>query len=278
MNQDIHDLVEAYAVGALTGEEAATFQAHLETCDACRRDLDELGAVTVALSASVAVEPPPGLRAAVLAEIARTPQESSSAAARSMPSPGSAGADAKPPPVDLARQPSTAPPGPDPTVVPLRRRAPARWAASVVAAAAILAAAAFGGLWWQERQDADDAANQANQLTRLLGAADVRTVPGVSKRHDQAGTIVMSRSQHRAVFVASDLPDLPDDKVYEAWTIQGSAAPEPAGTFSPERAQAIVALPKASFEADTMAITVEPEGGSDAPTSDPVVTFTIPSS
>ena len=49
-----------------------------------------------------------------------------------------------------------------------------------MAAAAVLAAIAFGGLWWQERQDADDAATQAEQLTAVLTADDVRTVTGAS--------------------------------------------------------------------------------------------------
>jgi anti-sigma-K factor RskA len=147
---------------------------------------------------------------------------------------------------------------------------------ALVAAAAVLAAVAFGGLWWQSRQETDDAVAQANQLTTLLGAEDVRTVPGDSQQQGHTGTIVMSRSEGEAIFVASELPDLPSDEVYEAWTIQGSDAPEPAGTFTPDDSDSLVTLPASSFDADTMAITVEPEGGSDAPTSEPVVTFTMP--
>ena len=248
MNQNIHDLADAYAVGALTDDEYAEYTAHLEHCDSCRQEVSDLLDVTSALSASVAADPPPGMRASVLAAIADTPQE----------------------PAEIQPEPVTAG-----NVVPLRRS----WSTTVsalVAAAAVLAAVAFGGLWWQSRQETDDAVAQANQLTTLLGAEDVRTVPGDSQQQGHTGTIVMSRSEGEAIFVASELPDLPSDEVYEAWTIQGSDAPEPAGTFTPDDSDSLVTLPASSFDADTMAITVEPEGGSDAPTSDPVVTFTMP--
>jgi len=248
MNQNIHDLADAYAVGALTDDEYAEYTTHLEHCDSCRQEVSDLLDVTSALSASVAADPPPGLRASVLAAIAETPQQPAEA------------------------QPELVAAG---DVVPLRRS----WSttvSSLVAAAAVLAAVAFGGLWWQSRQESDDAVAQANQLTTLLSAEDVRTVPGDSQQQGHTGTIVMSRSEGEAVFVASDLPDLPGDQVYEAWTIQGSDAPEPAGTFTPDDSDSLVTLPASSFDADTMAITVEPEGGSDAPTSDPVVTFAMP--
>lgn len=165
--------------------------------------------------------------------------------------------------------------GPDADVVPLRRSR-ATWVSSIVAAAAVLAAIVFGGVAYQSRQDADQANTAANELASVLSADDVQTVPGQSHSPDHTGTIVMSRSQGQAIFVASDLPDLPSDKVYEAWAIKGSDAPVPAGTFSPDGTPALVQLPADSFAADTMAITVEPDGGSDAPTSDAVVTFVMP--
>ena len=274
MNQNIHDLADAYAVGALTEAEYAEYTAHLEHCPSCRREVADLLDVTSAMSESVAVDPPPGLRASVLAAIAQTPQEP----AASEPEPQSEPLRAVPVPtggkhegVHAADDEAAS------NVVPLRRS----WATTVSslgADAAVLAAVAFGGLWWQERQDADDAVAQAQQLTTLLSADDVRTVPGVSQKQGHAGAIVMSRSEGEAIFVASELPDLPGDQVYEAWTINGSQAPNPAGTFTPQGDHSLVSLPEASLQADTMAITVEPAGGSDQPTSDAVVTFVMPPS
>jgi anti-sigma-K factor RskA len=271
MNQNIHDLADAYAVGALTEAEYAEYTAHLEHCPSCRREVADLLDVTSAMSESVAVEPPPGLRASVLAAIAQTPQEPAASEPqpeplRAVPAP----AGGKHERVRSSGEEAAT------NVVPLRRS----WAttvSSLVAAAAVLAALAFGGLWWQERQDADDAVAQAEQLTTLLSADDVQTVPGVSQKQGHTGAIVMSRSEGEAIFVASDLPDLPSDQVYEAWTIQEADDPQPAGTFSPEDSSSLLALPESSFDATTMAITVEPEGGSEAPTSDAVVTFAMPS-
>lgn len=273
MNQNIHDLADAYAVGALTEAEYAEYTAHLEHCPSCRREVADLLDVTSAMSESVAVEPPPGLRASVLAAIAQTPQEPAASEPEPQPEPlraVPAPTGGKHEGVHSSEEEAAS------NVVPLRRS----WAttvSSLVAAAAVLAAVAFGGLWWQERQDADDAVAQAQQLTTLLSADDVQTVPGVSQKQGHTGAIVMSRSEGEAIFVASDLPDLPSDQVYEAWTIQGADDPQPAGTFSPDDSSSLLALPDSSFDATTMAITVEPEGGSEAPTSDAVVTFAMPS-
>jgi anti-sigma-K factor RskA len=273
MNQNIHDLADAYAVGALTEAEYADYTAHLEHCPSCRREVSDLLDVTSAMSESVAVDPPPGLRASVLAAIAQTPQEP----AASEPEPQAAPLRGVPVPADGKHEGvRSSEEDAASNVVPLRRS----WTttvSSLVAAAAVLTAVAFGGLWWQERQDADDAVAQAQQLTTLLSADDVQTVPGVSQKQGHTGAIVMSRSEGEAIFVASDLPELPTDEVYEAWTIQGADDPQPAGTFSPDDSSSLLALPDSSFDATTMAITVEPEGGSEVPTSDAVVTFAMPS-
>ncbi len=275
MTQEIHDLAQAYAVGALSTDEAAEFSTHLETCRVCRREVAAMLDVTAALSDSVATQPPAGLRASVLAEIARTPQE---AAAAVQPDAEISGVPrARGPHEEPGSTAATRPPAhrSGSNVVPLRRSW-ATGASSLLAAAAVLTAIAFGGLWYQNRNDATDATAQANQLTALLSADDVRTVPGVSHSQSHTGAIVMSRQAGVAIFVASELPDLPNDKVYEAWTIDNSGDPAPAGTFTPQASNSLLTLPAASFKADTMAITVEPAGGSQAPTSDAVVTFVMP--
>ncbi|MFY9913538.1 MAG: anti-sigma factor, partial [Nocardioidaceae bacterium] len=161
-------------------------------------------------------------------------------------------------------------------VVPMRRSR-ATLVTSLLAAAAIVTAIGFGGWALQSRQDAQVATRTASQLTQLLSADDVQTVPGVSQKADHTGAIVMSRSEGKAFFVAAELPSLPNDQVYEAWTIKGSTDPVPAGTFRPNASsQVITALPAGAFQADSVAITVEPKGGTDQPTSDAVVTFVMP--
>jgi len=72
MADDLHTLSAPYALDALTDEERARFEAHLETCERCRAEL--AGLQDAAASLAFAVEgpaPPPELRGAIL-EAARS--------------------------------------------------------------------------------------------------------------------------------------------------------------------------------------------------------------
>ncbi len=271
---ELHEHVEAYAIGALSEDEATEFARHLADCADCQDEMAALTAVTSALAGTVAADPPPALRAAVLAEIARTPQETPAAARAVEVAPLLTSPTVSP--SATAAPPAAEGPADGSNVIPMRRSR-TNLVTSLLAAAAIVAAVGFGGWALQSRQDAQVATATANQLTQLLSADDVQTVPGVSQSADHTGAIVMSRSAGKALFVADELPSLPSDKVYEAWTIRGSSDPVPAGTFRPNASsQVITALPAGAFQADSVAITVEPKGGTDHPTSDAVVTFVMP--
>ncbi len=255
---DLHSQAHAYVIGALTSQETREFERHLIECDACSADVIDVRAVASALSATVAAEPPARLRAAVLNQIAQTAQEPA-----------------------LERTSHRGASRADKNVVAFRPSRRRRFATSMLAAAAVVAAVGFGGWAYQANQDADNseqlaeqARSQRTELAALLSADDVRTVSGRFPQTDHTGTVVLSKKQGKAMFVASGLPDLPDNKVYEAWTINGD--PEPAGTFSPDGHQSIVALTDAAFTADSIAITVEPEGGSTEPTSDAIFTVVMP--
>ena len=78
------------------------------------------------------------------------------------------------------------------------------------------------------------------------------------------------KTKRRLVFMANNLPQLPQSKVYELWLIPMSgASPMPAGTFMPdEKGGAIMmdhAMP-AGTEAKAFAVTVENAPGSEKPT------------
>jgi hypothetical protein len=83
--------------------------------------------------------------------------------------------------------------------------------------------------------------------------------------------VVRSKSQGAALLVASGLPDPGSDKVYEAWTIDDQT-PVPAGTFDVDD-QGNVELPKAALHANVVAVTIEPEGGSESPQGDILMAF-----
>ena len=62
MSIDLHTLSGAYAIDALSAEEAREFVKHLEECEACRDEVRELQSAAATLGASEAATPPPALR------------------------------------------------------------------------------------------------------------------------------------------------------------------------------------------------------------------------
>jgi len=73
------------------------------------------------------------------------------------------------------------------------------------------------------------------------------------------------------------MPAISADKAYELWLIPTSGVPIPAGLFKPNaRGTAMLIKPPlpAGVEAKTFAVTIEPETGSPAPTSQPIMVGT----
>lgn len=73
------------------------------------------------------------------------------------------------------------------------------------------------------------------------------------------------------VFVAVKLAALPQGKVYQAWTLaKGAKAVAPSTTFSPDTSGvAVIELPVDAAGLAAVAVSVEPAGGSKAPTTTP---------
>jgi anti-sigma-K factor RskA len=77
------------------------------------------------------------------------------------------------------------------------------------------------------------------------------------------------------VLIADDLPSPPEGKTYEAWTLRDDV-PEPAGLFEPNQRGSAAAPIEGSIEdADAVAVTIEPSGGSSSPTDDPLITANV---
>jgi anti-sigma-K factor RskA len=75
---------------------------------------------------------------------------------------------------------------------------------------------------------------------------------------------------------AHGLKQLPPGKVYQAWYIRPGASPTPAPTFIPNpNGDATVELPVGAEKGLTVAVTVEPQGGSKAPTTKPFLVASI---
>lgn len=255
MTQDPHGAAALYVAGALDAEDAAAFEAHVSKCAECAQELAELQETAVGLSESVATQPPEALRGRLLDEIAHTPQESPEAR-----------------PTDSAQ---TASAESNATVVALQPWRRLFRPLNLVAAAAVIVILGLIGWGIQSNHQADVAQSQQQQLTRLLTAPDVAT----RSAHVAGGgtaTLLTSEQRGQALLVTHGLPTLPDNKVYQLWTITRS--PASAGTMQASGGTTTTSLPTAALSAAKVAMTIEPAGGSPQPTTKPVFAVAVPSS
>lgn len=142
-------------------------------------------------------------------------------------------------------------------VVPLR----SRWVAPLAAAAAVAACAAIAlGIW---------AASLHGKLDRQERLAAVLGDPSAQRSAlaDDRGTLVVS-TNGEAVLVLKGLGSAPRGKTYEAWVSRGGS-PQPAGTFEGGPKHSLVLLGRRVPQAAKVLVTVEKDGGSDVPTSQP---------
>jgi anti-sigma-K factor RskA len=139
-------------------------------------------------------------------------------------------------------------------VVPMRRPR-----IVMSAAAGIAAAIAIGiGIW---------AASLSGELDRTRTALDVLADPAARslELEGAAGRLVVGEDG-RAALVVRGLEPAPAGKTYEIWVIEDR--PRPAGLF--DEPGEVVLLDRRVPEDATVAVTVEDDGGVDAPTSQPV--------
>jgi anti-sigma-K factor RskA len=93
----------------------------------------------------------------------------------------------------------------------------------------------------------------------------------------QTITTLSSLSERRIYVVAHGLPRLPAGKVYQMWTLaKGATKVAPSVTFVPDSAgDALVAVPADPATTAEAAISVEPAGGSQQPTTKPIAVIPI---
>ena len=147
----------------------------------------------------------------------------------------------------------------------------------VAAAAALLLALVGGGYWATGLSRTNDRlAAQASVMNAVLSAPDVQATSADVATGGQA-TIVSSRTRATAVFVASGLSRPDAAHVYELWWITASGKALPAGTFAPASDGSAFASMQVGAGSGTVGLTVEPAGGSQQPTTKPVVLVPIKS-
>ncbi len=71
--------------------------------------------------------------------------------------------------------------------------------------------------------------------------------------------------------MAEDMPSVPENKTFQIWVIE-NGVPKPGGLFETGEEWVVTSVETPLDGADIIAVTVEPEGGSPQPTTDPMLT------
>ncbi len=230
-DEELRDLLPLAALDALDADELREFENAIESRPDLRAELDELRRAVAQLAGDEAA-PPARLKQSILDEIAVTDQAG----------------------------PDPAAPAPPANVVPLRRR----WVSALAVAAAAVAVLVGAIVWINVDSSPDEEAKARD----VLEQPDATTVPLTGEL--EGVRIVYSPSSDDAALVATDMPTLPQDRTYQLWSIRDDV-PASAGVFVPDDDGDVLLLVD-DFRPDAvMAITDEPEGGSEQPTSTPLV-------
>jgi len=236
------DLLPAYALGALDGEDLRELELHLAAgCDECRRQIQRWERDLEALAESVApVEPSEIARARVLRLASAAPTR---------------------------RRP------------PTRWIAAAAAAAALIAIGLWRIAGLQGEIHslsldvaklQQDLTASREEVRQARQALQVLAAPGVQSVvlAGLEPTSGATGHTYVNPQSRDALFYAFNLPPLASEKTYQLWYIAGGK-PVSAGTFAVDpRGTGSVRVERVADAKDIQAwaVTIEPQGGVPQPT------------
>ncbi len=201
---------------------------------------------------------------------AGSPQSAPEGRSTSAPAAGQSGASGSTPSRPTAARPTSS----------AQSKAQARWFQKPVA---FLAAAAAVVAVFLGASSLTGMLNNGNQVQQALALASINAQPDVQRStvpltaNDDGGesstaTLVWSENIGQSVLLVNGLEQLPDDKVYELWYIDGEGSPISAGLFTiPDSGHTYSVLDGEMTAGATVGVTVEPAGGSKQPTTQPVI-------
>ena len=275
------ELIPAYALGVLATDERAAVDQLLARSELACRLLQEYQ--TVADGMALTVPPrraPADLTDKFMARLAQLPAAKSSSSSTG------------------SRKTAEAALAGRPRIQPTLVRPPARvphWL-GIAAAAAIIALVLTGlsisrvlapSLSATANQTAAQVAMIQAILNNPAGKLSSFVVPGTQSA-PMVVTIYSLPDSPTVILDNSAMPALDNDQQYELWAIESNQPPVDAKVFDgqpltpgtpgsqpPQYSKVLVALPKPMASYQTLAITVEPHGGSAAPTSKPILALAV---
>lgn len=260
MHEQFAEDLALYALGTLSGDQRFALEKHLEMCPSCQHELEVMRGDLALVALSTSGPKPPGRsRERLMAAIAKEPRLPVS-------------------PVAVQTQ------------TPAIRRAFSWWGALGWAAAAALVLVTIGLLRQNSALERDlsslkaqfgdqrSTLEQANDIVATLLDPEAKKIELVAagNKPQPRGKAIYQRRNRGLIFLASNLPALPREKIYELWLFPSDGgAPIAAGLFKPDvNGSATVVNPPLpeGVEAKNFVVTLEPESGShEAPRGTPVI-------
>lgn len=145
--------------------------------------------------------------------------------------------------------------------------------ATATAAAALVVASLFAVQANRTQDELDAQKAQASEIAHVLQAADAAATRGQDAQGRTIG-VIASASEGRAVVTLSGYSAPPSGRVRQLWLMRPNEQPRSLGLFAADTPLVATGLDKS---ATSLAVTVEPDGGSPQPTTQPVVQLALKS-
>jgi anti-sigma-K factor RskA len=254
----------SYVLNAMDENERIDFEQQLAESEELRNEVTELTDTAVLLGmAADPVTPSPALKQNIMARLSQTPQfqreaDAARPALRAVPA--------------LVEEPLQS--APAEVLTRATQKAQARWYSRPVvmltAAAAAVVLIVGGVLSANVAIQGSNTSQQADALAAITTASDVQR-SAVPVSTGGTATLVWSLHLRKSALIGKGLAVLPSGKTYELWYISPVGEATGAGLFESNGKSTLKVLSGHMKAGDKVGVTVEPDGGSKAPTTKPVV-------